>query len=114
MPRPTPINSHIIIGAVPNDSRRNRLIWSLLEMRLVDPGQSSVEERVTPGRAVIQASISQGLGVGNRDCRHAPGVLDSHVPGVHRGSKSAEKEDPRCVQNHRAVNAHQQVVGHDS
>ncbi len=32
MPRPTLIVSHFIIGAVPSDSRRNRLIRRLLEI----------------------------------------------------------------------------------
>ena len=40
MPRPALILSNIIIGAVPSDSRRNRLIRRLLDMRLVEPEAS--------------------------------------------------------------------------
>ena len=71
MPWPTVINSHIIIGAVFSDSRRNPVIRRLLEMRWEEPGLASIEGRETPERAVIQASISQGSGAGNLKCRPA-------------------------------------------
>ncbi len=71
MPRPTLITSHIIIGELLNDSLGSRLIRRLLEMGVVDPGLSSVAGRETPEMAVIQASISQGSGLGNWECRLA-------------------------------------------
>ncbi len=73
MPWPTVINSHIIIGAVFSDSRRNPVIRRLLEMRWEEPGHASIEGPETPERAVIQASISQGSGVGNLKCRSPAG-----------------------------------------
>ena len=71
MPWPTVINSHIIIGAVFSDSRRNPVIRRLLEMRWEEPGLASIEGPETPERAVIQASISQGSEAGNLKCRPA-------------------------------------------
>ena len=71
VPRPELIISHFIIGAVPSDSRRDRLIRRLLEMRLVGPGAIFCRGAQTPEMVEIQASISQGSGVGNRECRLA-------------------------------------------
>lgn len=71
MPRPTLITSHFIIGELLNDSLCSRLIRRLLEMGVVEPGAIVCRGRETPEMAVIQASISQGSGLGNWECRPA-------------------------------------------
>ncbi len=79
MPQPTLITSHIIIGELLNDSLCSRLIRRLLEMGVVEPGAIVCRGCETPEMAVIQASISQGSGLGNWECRLA-GVGQVSLP----------------------------------
>ena len=112
--RPTLLISHIIIGAVSSDSRRDRLIRRLLEMRSVDSGASVRRGAQNSEKGCDSGEYITGLRGGQSEM---PLSCRRPVPpsaGVHCTSISGEKEDPRRVQNRRPVNAHEQVVGHDS
>lgn len=89
---PTLILSHIIIGGVPSDSRRDSLIRRLLEMRLVEPGAIVGRGAQNTGKRYDSSEYITGLRGGQSGMPTRGGGPGPHATGIRCPAISVEKE----------------------